>query len=206
MIDRDNDHDPPFYRRGLLVRPDGSAVDHLDVAVIGDRDRIHHTIPKPGLPPSYKAVVAGGSRAIAFGQIAPRRTGSQHPKDAVQHSAGIDTRHASRLVGQERLDDAPLEVSQVVSAHPDVESDMRPAGKISRRKRRLNQRKSDDAMPTKLGFLIASDPTENLALTIGYARQIHICKVDRLLTSISVIGGSPVYIHKRVHRVDLLRS
>lgn len=95
---------------------------------------------------------------------------------------------------------------QVVSAHPDVESDMRPAGKISRRKRRLDQRNSDDAMPTKLGFLIARDPTKNLALTIGYARQIHICKVDRLLTSICVVGGSPVYIHKRVHRVDLLRS
>ncbi|MCY1171772.1 hypothetical protein D9M73_118940 [compost metagenome] len=32
---------PPFCRRSLLVRPDGSAVDHLDVAVVCRRYRVH---------------------------------------------------------------------------------------------------------------------------------------------------------------------
>jgi len=73
VIDRDNDLDPPFYRRSLLVRPDGSAVDHLNVTVMRGTDGIHHPIPDTRLPPAHEAVVAGGAWAIAFGQVAPRR-------------------------------------------------------------------------------------------------------------------------------------
>jgi len=47
-------------------------------------------------------------------------------EDAVQHTAIIDAQHASRLVGQQRFDHAPLEVGQVVSARADAESDMPP--------------------------------------------------------------------------------
>jgi hypothetical protein len=56
------------------------------------------------------------SSAIALGQVAPRRTRAQHPEDAIQHPSVIDTRHASRLIGQKWLDHAPLEVRQVISA------------------------------------------------------------------------------------------
>jgi len=35
----------------------------------------------------------------------------------------IDTGHASRLVGQQRLDHAPFEVGQVISAHFELESE-----------------------------------------------------------------------------------
>lgn len=90
---------------------------------MGGGDGPHHPIPHARFPPSYKAVVAGGARTIALGQIAPRRTGSQHPEDAVQHPAVIDARHASGLVGQQRLDHAPFEVSQVIAAHADAESE-----------------------------------------------------------------------------------
>ena len=43
----------------------------------------------------------------------------------------IDARHASRLVGQQRLDNAPLEVGQIVSAHADAESGFHPMGKTA---------------------------------------------------------------------------
>jgi hypothetical protein len=102
----------------------GSAVDHLDVAVMGGSDGIHHPIPDARLPPSHEAVVAGGSRAVAFGQVTPWRTGSQHPEDTVQYAAVIDTWNASWLVGQERLDHAPFEIGQVISAHAKAESDI----------------------------------------------------------------------------------
>src|SRR4029450_4564676 len=99
---------PPFCRRGLLMDPNGGAVDHLDVAVVRDGDGVHQPVPHARLPPSHEAVVTGGAWAIALRQVAPRCTRPQYPEDAVQHAAVIDARHASRLVGQQRLDNAPL--------------------------------------------------------------------------------------------------
>jgi hypothetical protein len=130
VIDRDNDLDPLFCRRSLLVRPDGGAVDHLDLAVVRGADGVHQPVPYACLSPSVEAVVAGGAWSVALGQVAPRRPGSQHPEDAVQHTPIVDTRHTSRLVGQERLDHAPLEVGQVVSAHADAESVFRRRRKV----------------------------------------------------------------------------
>lgn len=72
-----------FCRRGLPVGADGGAVNHLDIAVIGSGDSIHHPIPNARLSPSNEAVVAGGARAITLGQVSPWRTGSKHPEDAV---------------------------------------------------------------------------------------------------------------------------
>lgn len=92
----------PFCCRSLLVRPDGSAVDHLDVAIMRGGDGIHHPIPNARFSPAHEAIVASCARAIAFRQVAPRCAGSQYPEDAVQHAPVIDTRHASRLVGEQR--------------------------------------------------------------------------------------------------------
>lgn len=122
MIDRDSDLHPPFCRRSLLVRPDGSAVDHLYLTVMRGADGIHQPVPHACLSPSVEAVVAGGARTVAFRQIAPRRTGPQDPEDSVQHAPIIDTWHTARLVWQQRLDHSPLEVGQVISAHADAES------------------------------------------------------------------------------------
>ena len=69
-------------------------------------------------------VEAAMDRAIALGQVTPRRTGAQYPEDAVQRATIIDARYASRLVGQQRLDHAPLEVGQIISAHADAESEI----------------------------------------------------------------------------------
>ncbi len=145
MSDRDNDLDPPFCRRGLLMGASRGAVDHLDLAVMGGGDGVHHSIPHTCFSPSREAVVAGRARAIAIGQVTPRRTGSQHPEDAVQHTSVIYAGHASRLVGQLRLDHAPFEVSQVISAHAGAESVFRlrvkpglAKGRVSRQLQRMD--------------------------------------------------------------------
>ena len=103
MIDRDSDLHPLFCRSGLLVGANGGAVDHLDVAVVGSGDGVHHPIPYTCFPPPHEAIVTGGAWPEAFGQIAPRRAGAKHPKDAFQHAPVIGAWHASWLVGQERL-------------------------------------------------------------------------------------------------------
>jgi hypothetical protein len=110
------------------VGANGGAVDHLDVAVVGSGDGVHHLIPYTCFPPPHKAIVTGGAWPVAFGQIAPRRTGPQHPEDAVQHAPVIDTRHASWFVGQERFDYTPLKIGQVISAHTDAESEFSGIG------------------------------------------------------------------------------
>jgi hypothetical protein len=104
VIDRVSDLHPLFRCRSLLVRPERSAVDHLDLAVVRGTDGVHQPVPHACLPPSVEAVVAGGSRTIAPRQVAPRRSRSQHPEDAVQHPPVIDARHALALVRQQRLD------------------------------------------------------------------------------------------------------
>jgi hypothetical protein len=61
--------------------------------------------------------------SLRLWQIAPWRTGSQHPEDAVQHAAVIYARHATGFVGEKRFDHAPFGISQVISAHASHESD-----------------------------------------------------------------------------------
>lgn len=85
------------------------AIDRPDVAAASLCDRIHNPIPDPGCRPSAEAVIAGRAGAIALRQIAPGRAGSQDPEeDAVQDTPVINTRDATRLVGQKRLNDPPF--------------------------------------------------------------------------------------------------
>lgn len=123
MIDRDNDLDPLFSRRSLLMRTDGSAVDHLNVTVVRGGNSVHHPIPNTRLPPSHEAAVARRARTIALRQVAPRRSRAQHPENAVQHAPIIDARHASGFIRQQWLDNAPFEIGQVISAHAHAESE-----------------------------------------------------------------------------------
>lgn len=104
------------------MRSDGSAVDHLDLAIVRGADGGHKPVPYTCLAPSVEAVVAGDGRSIALRQVAPRRSRPQHSEDAVQRAVIIDTRHASRFVGPQWLDHAPLGVGQVIAAHADAES------------------------------------------------------------------------------------
>ena len=94
------------------------AVDHLHLAVVALDDGIHQPIPDAGLAPAVETIVGRRVRPISFRQIAPRGAAAQHPENAVEHTpVGLSAR--SRLpFGQHRLDDAPLEVRQIVAHDP----------------------------------------------------------------------------------------
>jgi hypothetical protein len=53
VIDRDSNLRPFFRRRSLLVRANGSAVDHLDVADVGGRDGVHPLWPTRMTPVGF---------------------------------------------------------------------------------------------------------------------------------------------------------
>lgn len=63
-----------FLGRSLLVRADGSAVDHLDLTVMCGAEGAHQPVPDPGTPPSHETIVAGGAGTAAIRQVPPRRT------------------------------------------------------------------------------------------------------------------------------------
>ena len=74
-------------------------IDHLQPTIMGLGDGIHEAVPNTCFAPSDKAIVAGGAWAVPLWQIAPWRTGSQHPE-----------------VGEKRFDHAPFGVSQVIGS------------------------------------------------------------------------------------------
>ena len=94
------------------------AVDHLHLAVVGLDDGVHQAVPDAGFAPPIEAVVGRRVRAISFGQIPPRRAGTQHPEDTVENTSIVLGFHAAPLLRQQRLDDAPLEVCEIVAHDP----------------------------------------------------------------------------------------
>ena len=82
------------------------------------RKRFHDPSPNARPAPTNEAVVASSVWAEGTGQIAPRRSGSQHPKDAVQDTAVICAWHAAWLVRQHWPDDSPLIVGEFIAQAP----------------------------------------------------------------------------------------
>lgn len=121
--DRDNDLDPPFCRRALLMDANNGGIDHLHLTIMDFGDGVHEAVPHTCFPPSHEAIVAGGAWAISLRQVSPWSSRSQHPEDTVEHPTVVDTRHTTRFVGEMRLDRAPFEVGQIISAHEESESD-----------------------------------------------------------------------------------
>jgi hypothetical protein len=94
------------------------AVDHLNLTIVCLDDGIHQAIPDAGLAPPVEAIVGARVRPIPIRQIAPRGARAQHPKDAVEDPAIVAGLAASTVLGKKRLDDAPLEIGQVVPHDP----------------------------------------------------------------------------------------
>ena len=94
------------------------AVDHLHVAVMRLHDGIHQPIPDSSLAPAVEAIVGRRVRPVSLGHIAPRRTRAQHPEDAVEHAPAFLRLDAAPLCRQQRFDDAPLEVREIVAHDP----------------------------------------------------------------------------------------
>jgi hypothetical protein len=94
--------------------PHHRAIDHLHLAAMGLGDGIHQPLPDARLAPSVEAIVSARVGPVALWQVAPRRSRPQHPENAV-HDPPVVLWLAPRTpLGQDRLDDAPLKVCEIV--------------------------------------------------------------------------------------------
>lgn len=93
-------------------------VDHLHLAVVRFDNGVHQAIPDARLAPAVEAIVGRRVRPVALGQIAPWCASAQYPKNAVQNPAIVARLGAPSVHRQKRLDNAPLEVGQVVAHDP----------------------------------------------------------------------------------------
>ena len=64
--------------------------------------------------PANEAIVASVWSKVLW-QIAPRRSRTQDPQDAIEHATVICTRNAARLVRQHRLDAAPIMLAEFIA-------------------------------------------------------------------------------------------
>src|SRR5260370_37562458 len=94
--------------RTVLTAADNRRVDNLHGGVIGASQGVHNLAPDARPPPANEAIVAGGVWTEGLRQVAPRRPGPQHPKDAVEDTPRIHTRDTAWLVRQHRLDGNPF--------------------------------------------------------------------------------------------------
>jgi hypothetical protein len=64
--------------------------------------------------PANEAIVASVWSNVLW-QIAPRRSPTQDPQDAIEHATIIYTRNAARLVQQHRFDAAPIILAEFIA-------------------------------------------------------------------------------------------
>ena len=99
------------------------AVNHLNLAVVCLHDGIHQAVPDAGFPPAIEAVVDRRVGPVALGKIAPRRACAQDVEHPVHDLPVVLRFRPAPIHGQQRLDDAPLEVREIVTCH-DPSSDV----------------------------------------------------------------------------------
>jgi hypothetical protein len=97
------------------MHADNGGVDHLDSRIMSSGECIYDTAPYTGPSPTNEAVVACGVGTECIRQIAPGRSRSQDPENAVENTAVIHSRDATRLVRQHGLDDGPLVIVEFVA-------------------------------------------------------------------------------------------
>src|SRR5690625_2021495 len=107
---------PFFCVSPMLVNADRGTVDHLEVALVSGRNCFVNSVPDAQFPPPHEAVVAGRRRTIALRYVGPGRSRAQAPENPVQHLAIIHPWLAARLVRQQRLNDRPFKISDLVAA------------------------------------------------------------------------------------------
>src|SRR5262245_548662 len=99
----------------MLMHADNGGVDHLDSGVMGSGKCVYDAAPNTSPPPADEAVVACGVRTKRLGQITPGCSGAQDPEDAIEDTAVVHPRNATRLVRQHRLDGSPFIIGEFVA-------------------------------------------------------------------------------------------
>ena len=92
---------------------------HAVARVVGHRlgERRCDGFPNTGLAPSSEALIDRHPLAVLLRQIAPRRTGSDAPQDAIDDLPIVERRTAlaSTLGRQKILEQAPLGLAQIAA-------------------------------------------------------------------------------------------
>lgn len=92
---------------------------HTVARIVGHRlgQRRCDGFPDPGLAPASEALIDRHPLAVLLGQIAPRRTGSDTPQNAVDDHAVVEsgTALATPLRRQKILQQAPLGFVQIAA-------------------------------------------------------------------------------------------
>jgi hypothetical protein len=73
-------------------------VNHLYSCIMSSSERLNDPTPNTCPAPANEAIVASGVGAEALREVAPRRSRSQDPKDAIQDTAVVYTRDTPWLV------------------------------------------------------------------------------------------------------------
>jgi hypothetical protein len=94
--------------RPMLMHANNRRVDHVHGGIVRAGQCAHDLGPDASSSPTNEAIVAGRVRTEVNWQVAPWRSGSQDPEDAIEDAAVVHTRHTTRLVWQERLDGGPF--------------------------------------------------------------------------------------------------
>jgi len=97
------------------MHADDRRVDHLHGGIMGASQSVHDLGPDARPPPANEAIVASSVRTEVVRQVAPRRSRSQDPEDAIEDTTVVHPWHAARLVRQHRLDGRPLIVIEFVA-------------------------------------------------------------------------------------------
>src|ERR1039458_7877997 len=92
----------------VLMHTHDRRIDHLYCRIMSCGQCVHNLVPNARTSPTNKAIVAGRIGAKRLRQIAPWRTRTQDPKDAVEDTTVIHTGHTAWLTREERPDGGPF--------------------------------------------------------------------------------------------------
>jgi hypothetical protein len=156
-----------------------------------------HTVPSAILPPAIEMIEDGFPGPIAFGQVTPRGTGVQNPKNAVDVEAIVFTRTATttrmRSTGEKGRDPRPLPVREFVAMH-----DGPPSGNHLVRKPLSGYCTAWTCDPNKEKFVYKS-------LVLKQSLAGHTEKVNGF-TSARIVSGTVGAVDRGLRRTNRLES
>jgi hypothetical protein len=95
-----------------LVHAHDRGIDHLHRRIMTSGQRIHDLVPDSRPPPANEATITSGAGTKGRWQVAPGRTRTEDPKDAIEHATIIYTPNATRFVRQHRFDGGPFIIAE----------------------------------------------------------------------------------------------
>jgi hypothetical protein len=99
----------------VLMHTDDRRIDHLYRWIVGSSQHVHDPAPDTSPSPANEAVVASGVRTEVVREVAPWRSGSQYPEDAIEDAPVVYPWHAPRLVREHWLDNRPFIVGEGIA-------------------------------------------------------------------------------------------